>query len=216
MNSRLLPRLPRLARPLPGAAQARVHTTPPRRAPRVVPHVGSCPEPSCACEPPPPGLEIDRESRLRGVFVPYKEQVLVCSGRADWASKVEEEEGVVGDVVRALKGMFGKGGQFRDVSFFSPSLLLSSGVRVPGACILGGARGARLAACVLVWSLGANKSPALPQRLHPHSLFPVPRPRPSGLPPPLLQVLPLPIARRQVRHLLHKSAPPPPETPPDA
>lgn len=131
MNTRLVPRL---ARSLPRAAQARIHTTRPRAAPRIVPHVGACPEPSCACEPPPPGLDIDRKSRLRGVFVPYKEQVLVCSGQDDWVSKVEEEEGAAGDLVRGLKGGFGRGGRFSDVSlppwvFMSPAAVVHGGAR---------------------------------------------------------------------------------------
>lgn len=116
MNPRLLlPRFPRIARSLPRAAQARIHTTRPRAARRTVPHVGACPEPSCPCEPPPE-LDIDRKGVLRGLFVPYNEHVLVCTGRDDWVSRVEDEEGVAGDVVRRLKGDLGRKGQFHNVS----------------------------------------------------------------------------------------------------
>lgn len=115
MNARLLrlPRLiPRLQRSAPAA---RIHTTPPRPAPRIVPHIQTCPSPSCACGPQPE-LEIDRTGNLRGAFVPYKEQVLVCSGRDDWTSRIEDEEGVLGGVVGGLKGVLGRGGEFCDVS----------------------------------------------------------------------------------------------------
>lgn len=115
MNARLLrlPRLiPRLQRPAPAA---RLHTTARRHAPRIVPHINECPSPSCECGPQPQ-LEIDRTGNLRGAFVPYKEQVLVCSGRDDWTSRIEDEEGVLGGVVGGLKGGFGRGGEFSDVS----------------------------------------------------------------------------------------------------
>lgn len=82
----------------------------------MVPHVDKCPEPVCPCEPAP-DLDIDREGRLRGAFAPYSEQVLVCTGRDDWVSKVEDEERFGGDVIRGLKEGFGLGGKFRDVSF---------------------------------------------------------------------------------------------------
>lgn len=102
-----------------------IHTTPtprsrrpaasPRKPQNPVPHIDTCPAPQCACKPTP-DLDIDREGNLRGAFVPYKEQVLVCTGRDDWVSKVEEEEGAAGDVVRGLKGGLGRGGKFCDVS----------------------------------------------------------------------------------------------------
>lgn len=117
MHARLL-RLPRLLHRATPAAR-HLHTTARRPAPRVVPHIQTCPSPSCECGPQPE-LEIDREGNLRGAFVPYKEQVLVCSGRDDWASRIEDEEGVLGGVVGGLKGGFGRGGQFCDVSLLLP------------------------------------------------------------------------------------------------
>jgi hypothetical protein len=66
----------------------------------------------------PQDLEIDHESPLKGVFAPYAEQVLVCTGRDDWASRVEEEKGLegAGEIVSGLKGLFGRNGKFCDVS----------------------------------------------------------------------------------------------------
>lgn len=65
----------------------------------------------------PEGLEIDHESPLKGVISGYAEQVLVCTGRDDWASKIEDESG--GDNLAAdLKELFGRGGVYSDVSCF--------------------------------------------------------------------------------------------------
>jgi leucyl-tRNA synthetase len=40
----------------------------------------------------------------------YSEQVVFCTGKADWASNIEQEEGETGEFVRGLKGVIGKGG----------------------------------------------------------------------------------------------------------
>ena len=45
----------------------------------------------------------------------YAEQVLVCTGRDDWSSRIEDERG--GDNLAAdLKELFGRGGTYSDVS----------------------------------------------------------------------------------------------------
>lgn len=63
----------------------------------------------------PEGLEIDRTSPLNGVMAGYAEQVLVCTGQDDWASRIEDESG--GENLAAdLKALLGKGGVYRDVS----------------------------------------------------------------------------------------------------
>jgi hypothetical protein len=63
----------------------------------------------------PDGLEIDQKSPLNGVISGYAEQVLICTGRDDWPSRIEEEAS--GDNLAAdLKELFGKGGMYRDVS----------------------------------------------------------------------------------------------------
>jgi hypothetical protein len=46
---------------------------------------------------------------------PYAEQVLICTGRDDWPSRIEDDDS--GDNLAAdLKELFGRGGEFRDVS----------------------------------------------------------------------------------------------------
>lgn len=63
----------------------------------------------------PDGLEIDQKSPLNGVMAGYAEQVLVCTGKDDWTSRIEEDGG--GDNLAAdLKELFGRGGRLSDVS----------------------------------------------------------------------------------------------------
>lgn len=68
----------------------------------------------------PEGLDIDFKSNLNGVISGYAEQVLVCTGRDDWTSRIEDE--CDGDNLAAdLKELFGRGGRYSDVSAFSPA-----------------------------------------------------------------------------------------------
>jgi hypothetical protein len=48
-------------------------------------------------------------------MAPYSEQVIICSGKDDWTSRIEDEEGDSGDFVRGIKGVIGKGGEAFDV-----------------------------------------------------------------------------------------------------
>lgn len=62
----------------------------------------------------PEGLEIDTEKPLNGTMAPYAEQILICTGRRDWKSRIEEENG--GDNLAAdLKELLGRGGIYSDV-----------------------------------------------------------------------------------------------------
>ena len=117
MNSRQLPRALRSwARPRSTASSAR--TIAAAHKPLPFPTIATCPSPTCECaEAPtlPDGLEIDRKSPLNGVISSYAEQVLICTGRDDWASRIEEEHS--GDNLAAdLKELFGRGGKYSDVS----------------------------------------------------------------------------------------------------
>lgn len=67
----------------------------------------------------PEGLDIDFKSNLNGVISGYADQVLVCTGRDDWTSRIEDE--CDGDNLAAdLKELFGRGGRYSDVSVLSP------------------------------------------------------------------------------------------------
>ncbi|GKT40736.1 altered inheritance of mitochondria protein 32 [Colletotrichum spaethianum] len=93
---------------------------PPRTRPSAPPPpfelVPTCPSPTCECAATPAmpdGLEIDRKGPLNGVVSAYAEQVLVCTGKDDWASRIEEENS--GDNLAAdLKELFGRGGTYSD------------------------------------------------------------------------------------------------------
>lgn len=62
----------------------------------------------------PDGLDIDQKSNLNGVISGYAEQVLICTGKDDWTSKIEDENS--GDNLAAdLKELFGRGGKYTDV-----------------------------------------------------------------------------------------------------
>lgn len=62
----------------------------------------------------PEGLDIDQKSNLNGVISGYAEQVLICTSKDDWSSKIEDENS--GDNLAAdLKELFGRGGKYTDV-----------------------------------------------------------------------------------------------------
>ncbi|XEV05855.1 hypothetical protein FSHL1_011142 [Fusarium sambucinum] len=106
-------------------AQSTRQTRPPPPPPfNTVP---TCPEPTCGCaEPPkmPDDLPLDREGPLKGAIAGYAEHVLVCTGSADWPSKIEDDND--GDCLAAdLKELFGRGGTYSD-PFHNISVLNSS------------------------------------------------------------------------------------------
>jgi hypothetical protein len=43
----------------------------------------------------------------------YAQQLLICTGKDDWTSKIEDEDDAV--LVRALKGFLTRGGKYVDV-----------------------------------------------------------------------------------------------------
>jgi len=62
----------------------------------------------------PEGLEIDHAKPLNGTMAPYSEQVLICTGKPDWLSRIEEENS--GDNLAAdIKELMGRGGTYGDV-----------------------------------------------------------------------------------------------------
>lgn len=70
----------------------------------------------------PEGLAIDHKTNLNGLISNYAQHVLICTGKDDWPSKIEEDNS--GDNLAAdLKELIGRGGVYNDVS---PPFLLSS------------------------------------------------------------------------------------------
>jgi hypothetical protein len=83
------------------------------------PTVPSCPSPTCSCsaEIPelPSNLAIDHTTKLNGTMAPYAEQVLLCTGKDDWASKIVEENS--GDNVAAqFDRLLGRNGLYANVT----------------------------------------------------------------------------------------------------
>lgn len=67
----------------------------------------------------PEGLEIDHKKNLNGSMAAYAEQVLNCTGKDDWTSRIEEENS--GDNLAAdIKELIGRGGVYSDVCIQSP------------------------------------------------------------------------------------------------
>ncbi|KAJ0117082.1 fmi1 protein [Diaporthe amygdali] len=89
--------------------------------------VPACPPSTCECAATPAmpdGLEIDHKGKLNGLISNYNEQVLICTGKDDWPSRIEEDNS--GDNLAAdLKELFGRGGVYSD-PFHNISVLNSS------------------------------------------------------------------------------------------
>jgi hypothetical protein len=102
------------------------------------PIVPSCPSPTCECAATPEmpdGLEIDHAGKLNGVVSSYAEQVLVCTGKDDWMSRIEEENS--GDNLAAdIKELFGRGGVYSDVSSCSRRRLVQARNSLTHPCCL--------------------------------------------------------------------------------
>lgn len=81
------------------------------------PTIPQCPSPACACASTPelpPDLPIEYNKPLNGTMAAYAEQVLVCTGKDDWVSRIEEENS--GDNLAAdIKELMGRGGIYSDV-----------------------------------------------------------------------------------------------------
>lgn len=107
------PRLICIARP------ARFYAT--GSKPPSFPVVPTCPSPTCQCADTPAfpeGLDIDHKTNLNGLISNYAQHVLICTGKDDWPSKIEEDN--AGDNLAAdLKELIGRGGVYNDVSFLA-------------------------------------------------------------------------------------------------
>jgi len=69
----------------------------------------------------PPNLDIDREKPLDGTMATYAEQVVIHTGRSDWASRIEDDENL--PIVKKLKEELGRNGRYSNVRYFPKTLL---------------------------------------------------------------------------------------------
>jgi hypothetical protein len=87
--------------------------------PPPFPVTKTCPESSCSCPTPamPEGSPIDYEQPLNGTMAAYAQQMVICTGQRDWASRIENdgENTGWGELVRGLKRLLGRGGRYADV-----------------------------------------------------------------------------------------------------
>ncbi|OAL55485.1 Sucraseferredoxin-like protein, partial [Pyrenochaeta sp. DS3sAY3a] len=84
-------------------------STPHLRHQSTIPYTETCPSPTCQCGSTPADLDIDRKARLLNTASAYSEQVIICTGKEDWASNIEHEEGATGEFVKGLKSVIGRG-----------------------------------------------------------------------------------------------------------
>lgn len=92
----------------------------------VIPYTQSCPSPTCECASTPPDLDIDRKTPLLNTMAAYSEQVILCTGKPDWHSNIEQDEGATGAFIKGLKSVIGKGGTGFDVGRFLLSFALAT------------------------------------------------------------------------------------------
>lgn len=50
----------------------------------------------------------------------YAEQVLICTGKKDWKSRIEDEDDAM--LLRQLKGLLTRGGKYADVRAFQSDI----------------------------------------------------------------------------------------------
>ncbi|KAK4657058.1 Altered inheritance of mitochondria protein 32 [Podospora pseudocomata] len=97
------------------------------KSPPSFPTTPTCPSPTCACAPTPEfpeGFEIDHKTNINGLISNYAQHVLVCTGKDDWPSRIEDDNS--GDNLAAdLRELVGRGGQFND-PFHNISVLNAS------------------------------------------------------------------------------------------
>ncbi|KAK4453171.1 Sucrase/ferredoxin-like-domain-containing protein, partial [Podospora aff. communis PSN243] len=97
------------------------------KKPAPFPTIATCPSPTCPCAPTPsmpPGFEIDRKTPLNGLISNYAQHVLICTGKNDWPSKIEDDSG--DNLAADLKELIGGRGAVFSDPFQNVSILNSS------------------------------------------------------------------------------------------
>ena len=65
----------------------------------------------------PEDLTIDYDQPLNGTMAAHAQQMVICTGQRDWTSRIENdgENKSWGELVRALRRLLLRGGQYADV-----------------------------------------------------------------------------------------------------
>lgn len=90
-----------------------------RASGRELPTIPECPSPTCECAEMPPDLDIETERKLNGTMPAHSEHVIICTGQADWKSRIEDEKDTApwGEVVSSIKTLLGPKGRLHDVGW---------------------------------------------------------------------------------------------------
>lgn len=75
----------------------------------------------------PPDLDIETDRKLNGTMPAHSEHVIICTGQADWKSRIEDEKDTApwGEVVSSIKSLLGPKGRMHDVSWSLPAFIAS-------------------------------------------------------------------------------------------
>ncbi|KAK1778402.1 Sucrase/ferredoxin-like-domain-containing protein [Copromyces sp. CBS 386.78] len=87
-----------------------------RGASATFPTIDTCPSPTCSCAPTPSfpeGFEIDHTTPLNGLMPAHAQQVLICTGKDDWPSKIEDDNDGQNHAAM-LRDLIGRGGPYSD------------------------------------------------------------------------------------------------------
>ncbi|KAJ4403978.1 hypothetical protein N0V85_004975 [Neurospora sp. IMI 360204] len=87
-----------------------------RGASATFPMIDTCPSPTCSCAPTPSfpeGFEIDHTTPLNGLMPNHAQQVLICTGKDDWPSKIEDDDNGQNHAAM-LRDLIGRGGPYSD------------------------------------------------------------------------------------------------------
>lgn len=97
-----------------------------------------CPSPTCPCAETPE-LEIDRTKSLRNTISPHRCQLVVHTGRADWAKRIEDDEQKP-NLAKVFKALLGPKGPFYDATSNSVMVTNSSAQAVGTVSIFPGGK----------------------------------------------------------------------------
>ena len=101
---------------IPTRVQVQVYRSASRLRPQPPPPfpvIEKCPAPTCECAATPAGLDIDHVKPLSGTMPTYTDHVVICTGKTDWESRIEDEKEP--NLARGLKTLLGLKGRLHDV-----------------------------------------------------------------------------------------------------
>ncbi|KAL8687616.1 MAG: hypothetical protein Q9218_006262 [Villophora microphyllina] len=78
------------------------------------------PTSKCECDDQiPPDLDIDHNRDIANTVAPYNQHIVISTGKSDWASRIEDEEGP-GNMAKIMKNLLRRGGGYHRGSSRTP------------------------------------------------------------------------------------------------